>query len=108
VPTGEHLVQGGVKGGHMDRFRHKSRRLGRGLEALNGRCICMGAHIDDRDRRSGLNVPRGVNAIHRPVQMDVHKHDVRAKGEGMFNRLRTIIGLGNDLIPEATELPSHV
>jgi hypothetical protein len=62
--TGAYTLQGGVQSRQMDRFRHKSRRLGGGLEALDGRRIRMGAHVHDRDRRGGLNVPRGVNAVH--------------------------------------------
>ena len=87
----------------MDWFRHKSCRLGGGLEALDGRRIRMGAHVDNGDRRRGLNVSCGVNAVHRPVQMDVHEHDMGVEGEGLLNGLRAATGLSDDLIPKAAE-----
>jgi hypothetical protein len=93
--TGAHTLQGSMQGRQMDRFRHKSCRLGGGLEALDGRRIRMGAHIGNGDRRRGLNVSCGVNAVHRPVQMDVHQHDMRVEGEGMLNGLRAATGLSN-------------
>jgi hypothetical protein len=65
--TGAHTLQSGMQGRQMDRFRHKPCRLGGGLEALDGRRIRIGAHVHKRDRRDGLNVPRGVNAIHAPL-----------------------------------------
>ena len=105
--TGAHPLQGGVKGRQMDRFRHQPRRLGGGLEALDSRRIRLGAHVDDRNGRSGLNVSCGVNAVHSPVQMDIHEHDLRAEREGMLNGLRATTSQGDDLIPEAAELPGH-
>jgi hypothetical protein len=65
--TGARTLQGGVQGRQMDRFRHKSRCLDGGLEALDGRRIRMATHVHDRDRRGVLNVPRGVNAVHGPL-----------------------------------------
>jgi hypothetical protein len=103
-----HALQGSVQGRQMDRFRDKSCRLGGGLEALDGRRIRMGAHVDDRDRRGGLDVPRGVHAVHVPLQMDVHEHDIRVMGEGVLNRLRATAGYSHDLILEAAEPPGHV
>ena len=91
----------------MDRFRHKSCRLGGGLEALNSRRIRMGAHVDDRNRRGGLNVSRGVNAVHSPLQMDVHQYEMWVGGEGTLNRLTATNGMGDNLIPKAVELPGH-
>jgi hypothetical protein len=108
VPTGENPLQDGVKSGEMDRFRYKSRRLGGGLDALDSCCIRMGGHVDDRDRGRGLNGSRGVDAVHGPVQMDVHEHDMRVEGEGACNRLRAITRQGDDLIREAAALPGHV
>jgi hypothetical protein len=102
--TGAHTLQGGVQGRQMDWFRHKSCRLGGGLEALDGRRIRLGAHVDHGDRRHGLNVSCGVNTVHRPVQMDVHEHDMGVEGEGMLNGLRAATGLSDDLIPKAAEL----
>jgi hypothetical protein len=64
---GAYTLQDGVQGRQMDRFRHKSCRLGGGLQALDDRRIRMGAHVHDRDRRGGLNVPPGVNAVHAPL-----------------------------------------
>ena len=87
----------------MDRFRHKSCRLGGGLEALDGRRIRLGAHVDDRDRRRGLNVSCGVNAVHRPVHMDVHEHDMGVEGEDMLDGFRAATGLSDDLLPKAAE-----
>jgi hypothetical protein len=92
-----------VQGRQLHRFRHKSCRLSGGLEALDGRRIRLGAHLDDRDRRGGLKVSCGVNAGHRPVQMDVHEHDMRAVREGMLTGLRAATGLSDDLIPKAVE-----
>jgi hypothetical protein len=103
VWTGAHPLQGGVQGRQMDRFRHKPCRLGGGLEALEGRRIRLGAHVDDGDRRRGLNVSCGVNAVHRPAQMDVHQHDMGVEGEGLLNGLRAATGLSHDLIPQAAE-----
>jgi hypothetical protein len=40
--------------------------------------------------------------------MDVHEHDVRVEGKGVLNRLRATTSQGDDLIPEAAELPGHV
>ena len=108
MPTGERPLQGGVQGGQMDWFRHEPCGLGGGLEALDGRRIDLGTHVDDRNRRRRLNVSCGVNAVHGPMQMDVHEYDMRAEGEGMCNRLRATPGQGDDLIPEAAELPGHV
>lgn len=90
----------------MERFRHKTYGL-RGLNALVGRRIRMRAHVDDRDRRGGLNVPRGVDAVYSPLQIDVHEHDMGVMREGMLNRLRAITSQGDHLIPEAAELPGH-
>jgi hypothetical protein len=67
VGTGAYTPQDGVQGRQMDRFRHKSCGLGGGLEALDGCRIRVGTHVHDRDRRDGLNVPRGVNAVHGPL-----------------------------------------
>jgi hypothetical protein len=72
VPTRERPLQGGVEGGYMDRFRDKPCGLG-GLDPLAGRGIDIGAHVDHRDGRGGLDVPRGVDAVHGPLQMDVHE-----------------------------------
>ena len=91
----------------MDRFRHKSCGLGDGLEALDGRRIRLGAHVDHGNRRGGLDVPCGVNAVHGPLQMDVHEHDLGAVPEGVLNRLRATTSQGDDLIPEAAE-PSRL
>ncbi len=53
-------------------------------------------------------MPRGVHAIHHPLQMDIHEHDIWVMGEGLFDRLRASFGPGHDLIAEAAELLGHV
>ena len=78
------------------------------MDALEGRRVRLGAHIDHWDGRGGLNVLRGVNAVHRPVQMDVHEHDMGVEGEGMLNGLRAATGLSDDPIPKAAELFGQV
>ena len=87
----------------MDRFRHKLCRLGRGLKARDGRRIRLGTHVHDRNRRGGLNVSRGVDAVHGSLQMDIHEHDIWVTGEGVLNRLQAAIGHSHDLIAEAAE-----
>jgi hypothetical protein len=89
---GAHTLQGGVQGRQMDRFRHKPCGLGGGLEVLEGHRIRVGAHVDDRDRRGGLNVPRRLNVVHSSLQMDVHEHYVRMASAGVFNHLRATVG----------------
>ena len=106
--TGAHTLQGSMQGRQMDRFRHKSCCLGGGLEALDGRRIRMGAHTGNGDRRRGLNVSCGANAVHRPVHMDVHEHGMGVEGEDTLNGLRAATGLSDDLIPEAAELFGQV
>jgi hypothetical protein len=107
LPTGEYALQERMQGREVDGFRHKPGGLG-GLDPLDSGRIHIGAHVDDGDRRRGLNVPRGVNAVHRPLQPDVHEHDLRVTGEGVFNRLRATAGQRHDLIPEVAELPGDM
>jgi hypothetical protein len=107
LPTGEDALQERMQGRVVDGFRHKPGRLG-GLDPLASGRIGIGTHVDDGDRRRGLNVPRGVNAVHRPLQLDVHEHDLRVTGEDVFNRLRATSGQRHDLIPEAAELPGDM
>ena len=64
--SGERPPQDPMENGEMDRFRDKPCGVG-GPDALEGRAIDIGAHGDHRDRRGGLDVPRGVNAIYGPV-----------------------------------------
>jgi hypothetical protein len=96
-----------MQGREVDGFRHKPGGLS-GLDPLNSGRIRIGTHVDDGDRRRGLNVPRGVNAVHRPLQLDVHEHDLRVTGEGVFNRLRATAGQRHDLIPEVSEMPGDM
>jgi hypothetical protein len=107
LSIGEHALQERMKGWVMDRFRDKPRGLD-GLDPLDGRRVRIGAHKDDGNRLGSLNVPRGVNAVHRPLQPDVHEHDLRVTGEGVFNRLRATAGQRHDLIPEVAELPGDM
>ena len=41
-------------------------------------------------------------------QMDIHEHDMGAKGEDLLNGLRAATGLSDDLIPKAAELCGHM
>ena len=107
-PTDEHPLQGRVQGGKMDWFRHQPCRRRGGLDVGDGRCVRMGTHVDDRNRRGDLDAARGLNAVHGPLQPDVHEHEIRAVGEGVRNRLRASPGQGDDLIAEAAELPGDV
>jgi hypothetical protein len=91
----------------MDRFRHKPCGLS-GLDPLEGCRVDIGAHVDYRDGRGGLDVPCGVYAVHGPLQMDIHEHGIRVMSEGLLNRLRSTAGHGHDLIPKAAELPTYV
>ena len=50
-------------------------------------------------------MPRGDNAIHGPVQLDIHEHDIRVMGEGLLNRLQATVRQRHDLIPEPAEPP---
>jgi hypothetical protein len=95
-----------MQGRVVDKFRHKPSRLG-GLDPLDGGRVRSSAHKDDGNRRRSLNVPRGIDAVHRPFQLDVHEYDLRVTGEGMFYRLRAAAGQRYDLIPELVELPSQ-
>ena len=107
VPTRERPLQNPVKGREMDGFGDKSCGLG-GLDPLAGCRIDSRAHVDHRDGRGGLDVPRGVDAVHGPVQVDVHEHDIGVTGEGVLDRLRSTAGHGHNLIAEAAEPPGHV
>jgi hypothetical protein len=98
----ERPLQDPMESGEMARFLDKSCGVG-GPDSFDGRAIDIGAHVDHRDRRGGLDVPRDVNAIHGPVQLDVHEHDIRVMGEGLLNRLRATVRQGHDLIPEPAE-----
>jgi hypothetical protein len=106
-PSGQHALQERMQGRVVDGFRHKTRELG-GLDARDRGRIRVCTHEDNGDRRRGLNVPRGVNAVHGPVQLDVHEHDLRVMGESVCNRLRAIVGRRHDRIPEAAELPGDL
>ena len=66
-PIVERLLQDRMEGGQVDRLRHQSRRPGGGVEALHGRRVGVGAHIDDGDRRGGLDLPRSVDTVHGPL-----------------------------------------
>jgi hypothetical protein len=107
LPTGEHALQERIQGRLVDGFRHKPGGLG-GLDLRDSEHTRIGTHVNDGDRRGGLNVPRGVNAVHRPLQPDIHEHDLRVTGEAVFNRLRATAGPRHDLIPKPAELPGHV
>ena len=107
VPTRERPRQDPAKGGKMDGFGDTPGGLG-GWDPLEGRGIDMGAHVDHRDGRGGLDVPRGIDAVHGSLQMDVREQDSRGPGEGVLDRLRATAGHSHDLIAEAAEPPGHV
>jgi hypothetical protein len=69
--------------------------------------VRMRGHVDDRNRSRSLNVPCGVNAVHSPLQMNVHEHGLRAKGEGVLDRLRANTREGDDLISEAADMTNE-
>jgi hypothetical protein len=51
-----------------------------GLCPLSGLGVCIGGHEYAADSESALDLLRGINAVARPREPNIHKHNIGAFG----------------------------